>query len=95
MDDPFDRTPVQYRTERLGRMRELIVRIKADYGYYAMLKKKIGVGNRNESDIEEMQRIVTWLKRDITVYKKLSTMSIEGITCAEVDYISDLPGLKI
>ena len=95
MDDEFDRIPAPYRTERLARMRDLIVRIKADYGHYAMLKKKLEADNRKEQDIEDMSRIAAWLKRDITAYKKLSTMSIEGVSCAEFDDISDLPGLKI
>lgn len=95
MDGEFDKIPVPYRTERLGRMQDLIVRIKADYGYYAMLKRKVEAGNRKESDIEDMRRIVAWLKRDINAYKKLSTMSIEGVTCAEIGDISDLTGLEV
>ena len=83
MEDIFDSIPVAYRSERLDRIRDLIVQTKADFACYEALKQKIESGTGSKSDIEEMIKTASWLKRDILVYKKLNSMSIEGITCGE------------
>ena len=84
MEDPFDAIPFPYRTERLCRMRDLIMQIEADYKRYDDLKQKVRAGIGNEPDREELNRTAAWLKRDITVYRRLNAMSIEGITCLGV-----------
>jgi len=80
MEDPFDIIPVPYRTERLGRMRELIMQIEADYKCYKHLKQKVEAGIGDSSDIEELHRMKAWMKRDMTAYRRLNAISIEGIT---------------
>jgi hypothetical protein len=81
MEDHFDFIPVPYRTERMGRMRDLIIQIKADYKRYKHLKQKIDAGIGDSSDMEELNIRESWIKRDMTVYKRLNAMSIEGVTC--------------
>jgi hypothetical protein len=44
MEDHFDAIPVQYRMERLGRMRDLIMQIEADYKRYRFLKQMVDAG---------------------------------------------------
>lgn len=82
MEDPFDNIPVPYRAERLGRMRNLIMQIEADYEQYIDLKNRIEEGISIESEREDLHRIEAWLKRNIIAYRRLSAMSIEGVTCA-------------
>ena len=88
MEDPFDIIPVPYRTERLGRMRELIMQIDADYKRYEFLKQKVEAGVGDDSNREELQRRETWMKRDVTAYRRLNAMSIEGVTCAGIGGLS-------
>jgi hypothetical protein len=80
MEDQFDTIPVPYRTERLGRMRELIIQIEADCKRYEDLKQKIEAGIGDSSDIEELHRMKAWMNRDMTAYRRLNAISIEGIT---------------
>jgi len=56
------------------------MQIEADCKGYTELKRKVETGIGNEPDREELNRTEAWLKRDIAVYRKLSAMSIEGIT---------------
>ena len=79
MEDQFDTIPVPYRTERLGRMRDLIMQIEADYKCYKHLKQKVGAGIGDSSDIEELHKMKAWMMRDMAAYRRLSAISIEGI----------------
>jgi hypothetical protein len=94
MEDPFDIIPVSYRTERLGRMRELIIQIEADCKRYKDLKQKIEAGIGDNSDMEELHRREAWMKRDVTAYRRLNAMSIEGVTCGGIGGFSASSCLK-
>ena len=85
MEDHFDKIPVPYRTERLGRMRELIMQIEADYKRYKFLKQKADAGIGNDFDIEELHRREAWMKRSMTTFRRLNAMSIEGITVVGIN----------
>ena len=80
MEDHFDAIPVQYRTERFGRMRDLIMQIEADYSRYKFLKPMVDAGIGDNSDMEELHRREAWMKRSMTTFRRLNAMSIEGIT---------------
>ena len=80
MEDHFDNIPVSYRTQRLGRLRDLITQIEADYQRYKFLKQKIDAGSGDNSYMEELHRMESWMKRDMTAYRRLNSVSIEGIT---------------
>jgi len=84
MEDLFDIIPVPYRAERLGRLRDLIIQIEADYKGYKHLKQRIEAGIGDNADIEELHRREAWMKRDVTAYRRLNAMSIEGVTCAGI-----------
>jgi hypothetical protein len=88
MEDLSDTIPVPYRTERLGRMRDLIIQIEADYKRYKFLKQKVDAGIGDNYDMEELRRTEIWMKRDITAYRRLNTVSIEGITFVGVGKLS-------
>ena len=53
MEDHFDAIPVPYRTERLGRMRDLIMQIEADYKRYRFLKQMVDAGIA--ANVEQVQ----------------------------------------
>jgi hypothetical protein len=84
MEDPFDIIPVPYKAERLGRMRDLVIQIEADYRRFVALKRKIDAGLGENSNREELLRVSVWLKINITTYRRLNAMSIEGVTCASI-----------
>ena len=90
MEDLFDTLPVPYRMERLGRMRELIMQIEADYECYEALKWKIETGIGAQSDRDDLNRIVLCLKKNIIAYRWLNALSIEGITSARIGGFSAL-----
>lgn len=94
MEDHFDTIPVPYRTERLGRMRDLIMQIEADYSRYKYLKQMVDAGNGDHSDMEELQRREAWMKRSMTTFRRLNAMSIEGITFVRAGQYSSPSCLK-
>ena len=80
MEDHFDTIPVQYRSERLSRMREMIMQIEADYERYKFLKQRVDEGPGSNYDTEELSKREVWMKRSMTTFRRLNAMSIEGIT---------------
>ena len=94
MEDQFDAIPVPYKTERLGRMRDLIMQIEADYKRYESLKQMVDAGSGNEADLEELHRREAWMKRSMTTFRRLNAMSIEGITFVKKGESSSLSLLK-
>jgi hypothetical protein len=94
MEDNFDSMPVPYRTERLGRMRDLIIQIEADYKRYETLKWIADAGSGNRADLEELHRREAWMKRNMTPFRYLNAMSIEGIMFARIGKFSSLSFLK-
>ena len=94
MEDHFDAIPVPYRTERLGRMRDLIMQIEADYKRYKFLKQMVDAGIGDNSDMEELHRREAWMKRSMTTFRRLNAMSIEGITFVRIGEFSSPLALK-
>ena len=88
MEDHFDAIPVPYRTERLGRMRDLIMQIEADYKRYKFLKQRVDTGIGDNSDMEELCKREAWMKRSMTTFRRLNAMSIEGITFVRIGEFS-------
>ena len=89
MEDHFNTIPVQYRTERLGRLKDLITQIEADYKRHKFLKQMVDAEIGDNSAMEELHRMEVWIKRDMTAYRRLNAMSIEGVTCAGIGGFSD------
>jgi len=94
MEDHFDAIPVPYRPERLGRLRDLIMQMEADYKRYEFLKQMVDTGSSDSSDIEELHRNESWIKRNMTTFRRLNAMSIEGITFVRMGEFSSLSCLK-
>ena len=94
MEDHFDAIPVPYRTERLSRMRDLIMQIEADYRRYESLKKIADAGRGNSSDMEELHRREAWMKRNMTIFRRLNALSIEGVTFVRIGEFSSPSCLK-
>ena len=94
MEDHFDAIPVPYRTERLNRMRDLIMQIEEDYKRYKFLKQIADAGIGNDFDIEELHRREAWMKRSMTTFRRLNAMSIEGITLVSIGEFSSQSFLK-
>ena len=94
MEDHFDAIPVPYRTERLGRMRDLIMQIEADYSRYKFLKQRVDAGIGDNSDMEEIGKREAWMNRNMTTFRRLNAMSIEGITFVRIGEVSSPSWLK-
>jgi hypothetical protein len=94
MEEDFDAIPVPYRTERLGRMQDLIMQIEADYKRYKFLKQRVDAGISDNSDMEDLHRREAWMKRNMATFRRLNTMSIEGITVVNKGETSSLSLLK-
>jgi hypothetical protein len=94
MEDHFDAIPVPYRTERLSRMRDLIMQIEADYRRYESLKQIADAGRGNSSDMEELHRREAWMKRNMTIFRRLNALSIEGVTFVRIGEFSSPSCLK-
>jgi len=94
MEDHFNTIPVQYRTERLGRLRDLITQIEADYKRHKFLKQRVDAEIGDNSAMEELHRMEVWMKRDMITYRRLNVVSIEGITFVGVGEFSSPLCLK-
>ena len=84
MEDHFDAIPVQYRSERLGRMRDMIIQIEADYERYNFLKQRVDEGLGDNYDTEELCKREAWMKRSMTTFRRLNAVSIEGVTFVRI-----------
>lgn len=82
MEDFYNMIPFPYRTDRMGRIRDVITQIRADSERYMAIKQKIEAGFGDDSDIEELQKTKAWLQKEVLAYKRLNSMSMEGIACA-------------
>ena len=94
MEEEFDAIPAAYRTERLGRMRDLIMQIEADDIRYKFLKQVADAGSGNKADLDEIQRKEIWMKRNMNAFVRLNAMSIEGITFVRSSETPSAPYLK-
>ena len=94
MEEDFDAIPAAYRTERLGRMRDLIMQIEADYKRYKFLKQISDTGISNDFDMEELHRREAWMKRSMTTFRRLNALSIEGITFVRIGELPSPSCLK-
>lgn len=94
MGNHFDAIPVQYRTERLGRIRDLITQIEADYKRYEFLRQMADAGIGDNSDMEALYRREAWMKRSMTTLRHLNAMSIGGITFVRIGGFSSVSCLN-
>ena len=94
MEEDFDAIPTAYRTERLGRIRDLITQIEADYKRYKFLRQTVDAGISDNSDMEELHRREAWMKRSMNTFRRLNAMSIEGITFVRIGEYSSSSCLK-
>lgn len=94
MEDQFDAIPVPYKTERLARMRDLVAQNEADYKRCESLKQIIQAGNGNKAHFDELHKREAWMKRNMTTFRRLNAMSIEGITFLRIGEFSSLSHLK-
>lgn len=88
MEDHFDALPVQYRSERLGRMRDMIMQIETDYERYKFLKQRVDEGLGGNYETEELSKREAWMKQSMTTLRRLNAMSIEGITFVRIGEFS-------
>ena len=70
------------------------MQIEADYKRYKSLKQMVDAGIGNDSDMEELHKREAWMKRNMTTFRRLNAMSIEGITFVKIGESSSLSLLK-
>ncbi len=81
MEDFYNIIPFPYRTERIGRIRDVITQIRADSERYMAIKQKIEAGFGDDADMEELQQTRAWLQKEKFTYKRMNSKGIEGIAC--------------
>ena len=72
---------------RIRCMRDLVDQIKEDYRCFKTLFKRL---ERGESDIfliEELVRVVSWLKQDLNTIKEMRKDQIEGVIWGDINRI--------
>ena len=70
-----------YRIRCVTSLRE---QIRADHDQLSRLWKKWKKESLDKSDKEDMVRLMSWLRQEIGLYKKLRNRGIEGISLGEI-----------
>ena len=81
--------PNQENGYRLRYQESLIWQIEKDYAGLNRLWEKLQKGTISLSEKKELSRTIAWLRKELTTYKKLSNMGIEGLTCVKIKEIEN------
>ena len=74
-------------TMRLRRIRDLIEQIKADYAELKQVGKKVQDGQATRDERENGERILSWLKRELSTLRKIEGRDMETIISGQIDQI--------
>lgn len=85
MEASYDSIPAPYRSERLRRMKDLIHQMEADHDHIQALQHKIAEGAGTEKEMEDFLATSVMLRREYKVYRRMRSISIEGVTCGWFD----------
>jgi len=72
---------------RLRRARDLIEQIEADYAELKQVRKKVQDGQATRDERENGERILSWLKRELSTLRKIEGRDMETIICGQIDQI--------
>jgi len=72
---------------RVRCMKSLIRQIKEDYSECNRLWKIFDKGSINHLEIEELARVISWVKEDLDTFKAFRNESLEGVTWGEIKNI--------
>ena len=74
-------------TMRLRRARDLIEQIKVDYAELKQLRKKVQDGEATRDERENGERLLSWLKRELSTLRKIEGRDMESIICGQIEQI--------
>ena len=69
---------------RIRCMKNLVIQLKEDQAYCNRLWKRFKKGPGDKSEIEELVRVLSWLKKGINTFEELRKKGIEGISWGEI-----------
>ena len=72
---------------RVRCMKSLIRQIKEDYSECNRLWKIFDKGSINHLEIEELSRVISWVKEDLDTFKAFRNEGLEGVTWGEIKNI--------
>lgn len=72
---------------RIRFMENLMIQVREDYERLNLLWNKIRKGKADKSEIEEILRILSYLKKDLKVFHELKKRGIEGILWGEMEKV--------
>jgi hypothetical protein len=72
---------------RIRCIKSLIRQIKEDYSECKRLWKIFDKGSINHLEIEELARVISWVKEDLDTFKAFRNEGLEGVTWGEIECI--------
>ena len=72
---------------RIRCMEGLIVQIREDYAELNQLWRKLERRGVAPSEMEELVRVFSWLRKGLSVFEELRSRGIEGVTWGELEDI--------
>ena len=72
---------------RIRCMRGLVDQIKEDYTCFKTLFKRLERGEGDVSLIEELVRVLSWLKQSLNTFKEMRKDQIEGVLWGDINRI--------
>ena len=72
---------------RIRCMRDLVDQIKEDYRCFKTLFKRLERGECDISLIEELVRVLSWLKQGLNTFKEMKNDQIEGVLSGDINRI--------
>lgn len=74
---------------RLTLMRGLIEQLKSDYVEFNRLKAKVQAGRVSSADVEDLNKLLSWLEMGVRSLRELERSDIESITWAQIGDIKN------
>ena len=83
---PFDRL-YNNGIYRIMYMKSIVEQIKEDYSELSRLWEGSKNSPMEKHQVEEYLRLVCWLRQGISLFRELSQIGIENLSCGEIDLI--------
>ena len=68
-------------------MRSLVEQIKEDHARFSQMWLEFERGKADPVLMEELERVLSWLKQSLRAFRQMRKYGIEGVSCGEINGI--------
>ena len=79
--------PYSEKGYRIRCMNVLIDQIRQDHAHLTVLWSRLETGTSDKADMEDIMRLLSWLKQGLSAFKELRKRGIEGVMYPDTEHI--------